>query len=151
MYTLENYYWGLVAYYVGALLIMIPVWRFTRFVPWFPVRALLRIAVIAILLTPMIVYREMDFLAPAWGVAVFEMIYPQTEEGWQRGIDPIVVTGCVSYALILAIWLLIRRWRNNKALSAEQSTEQPEEQSGKQAAQATRQEPTLSEIMESQP
>lgn len=131
MYTLENYQWGLVAYYIGALLIMVPVWRVTRVLPWFPVRWFFRVVFVAILLTPMIVYRDMDFLAPAWGVAVFEMIYPQTGEGWQRGVWPMVVVGCLLYALVLAIWLVIRRRQNKKLLVEE----------------VPREEPTLSEVM----
>ncbi|MEH6637997.1 MAG: hypothetical protein V7717_01855 [Porticoccaceae bacterium] len=134
MYTLENYQWGLVAYYIGALLIMVPVWRVTRVLPWFPVRWFFRVVFVAALLTPMIVYRDMDFLAPAWGVAVFEMIYPQTGEGWQRGVWPMVVVGCVLYALVLAIWLLIRRWRNKKL----------------PAGEVPHKEPTLSEMMSEQ-
>ncbi|MEH6542828.1 MAG: hypothetical protein V7721_02705 [Porticoccaceae bacterium] len=134
MYTLENYQWGLVAYYIGALLIMVPVWRVTRVLPWFPVRWFFRVVFVAALLTPMIVYRDMDFLAPAWGVAVFEMIYPQTGEGWQRGVWPMVVVGCVLYALVLAIWLLIRRRRNKKL----------------PAGEVSHKEPTLSEMMSEQ-
>ena len=144
MYTLENYHWGLVAYYLGVLLIMIPTWRLTRLVPWFPLRWLLRTIFIAVLVTPMIVYRGMDFLAPAWGVAIFELIYPQADASWQRGIEPIVFIGAVLYALVLGVWLLRRR-RQGKQPGAGQSARQEPTVSQKSTVS---QEPTLSEILQ---
>lgn len=134
MYTLENYHWGLVAYYLGALLMMVPVWRMTRFIPWFPLRWLFRVIVIAALGTPMIVFRDMEFLAPAWGIAVFELIYPQTGEGWQRGLQPMIAVACLLYALVLGVWLLILRRRRRRAVAESQ----PE---------SSRTEPTLAAMM----
>ncbi len=134
MYTMENYYWGLVAYYLGAILIMVPLWRVTHFIPWFPLRSFFRVSFFAALATPMLVYREMIYLAPAWGVAVFEAIYPETSQGWERGLWPMVVTGSLLYASVLTAWLVFRRWRAGK----------------NEASKGGRMEPTLSDIVDEQ-
>lgn len=133
MYTLENYHWGLVAYYLGVLLIMIPVWKITSFVHWFPVRWLFRVVFLAALATPMVAYRGMEFLAPAWGVAVFDWIYPQSGESWQRGIPPIITVFALLYVLALVCWLVLRRRR----------------QSGQGSEVLPKTEPTLVETTES--
>lgn len=115
MYTMENYYWGGVAYLFGVLLLVPILWSVTRFLPWSPVRAFFRLLVLAVLLTPIYPYSDKPYLAPAWAAAAFEYVNPVTEEGAMRGLLPIGFCFAVSYVLYLLIWLLWRRWRRPSA------------------------------------
>lgn len=111
MYTMENYIWGLVAYVLGVLLITPLLWRITRSLPWHPAKAFIRILVLVILLTPMIVDRQQNFLAPAWVVGVFELIQPQDGRNPEDVLTPIIVSFVLIYILDLAVWQLFRRRR----------------------------------------
>lgn len=111
MYTMENYIWGLVAYVLGVLLITPLLWRITRSLPWHPVKAFIRILVLVILLTPMIVDRQQNFLAPAWVVGVFELIQPQDGRNPEDVLTPIILSFVLIYLLDLAVWQLFRRRR----------------------------------------
>lgn len=113
MYTMENYYWGLVAYVLGVLMITPLLWWLTRFIPWRPIKAFFRLLVLSVLLTPMYAYQGMDYLAPAWAVGVFELFKPQTEEGIWHGLLPIAVCFAILYCLDLGQWLVFRKRRKN--------------------------------------
>ncbi len=108
MYTTENYFWGAVAYVIGLLLITPLLWRATRFIPWHPVKSFFRIAVIVGLATPAFPYQDLDYLAPAWLVSVFEVIKPQTSDGIWRGLKPIIFCFVVVYIVELCLWRLLR-------------------------------------------
>ncbi len=109
MYTMENYYWGLVAYAIGVLMVMPVLWWATRFIAWHPVKAFFRILVLVFLLTPMYAYPDMHYLAPAWVVGVFELVKPQTDQGVWRGLLPIGVCFVVIYILETCLWLALRK------------------------------------------
>ncbi|RLA45959.1 MAG: hypothetical protein DRR06_00720 [Gammaproteobacteria bacterium] len=109
MYTMENYFWGVVAYVLGVFMFMPLLWWVTRIIPWHPVKAFLRILVMAILLTPAFPYPGMTYIAPAWAVSLFEMVKPQTENGVWRGIRPIGFFFVAVYLLDLCLWLLLRK------------------------------------------
>ena len=109
MYTMENYYWGLVAYGIGVLMMMPVLWWVTRFIAWHPVKAFFRILVLVFLLTPMYAYPDMDYLAPAWVVGVFELVKPQTDKGIWHGLVPIGICFVVIYILETGIWLVLRK------------------------------------------
>ncbi len=82
MYSQENYLWGLVAYGLGILLVMPAMFKVTGWVmPWKPLRVVLRVFFTALLITPVRAYSDVEFLAPAWVVAVFETIRPTSEQG----------------------------------------------------------------------
>ena len=85
MYTAENYVWGLVAYYLGAVLVLISV----------------------VLLLPFNAYPDMDYLAPAWFISLFEGITKSTDEGYLRAGVPLIVAclvGIICYATGSTIW-----------------------------------------------
>lgn len=111
MYTDENYLWGLVAYYLGVCLLLIPTWRLTRPLPGFPLRALVRCAAVALLATPMFAYPDMRYLAPAWGVMLFDAISPTQGDGLLRGALPLLAVFGLLYAGSLLLWLLPQRAR----------------------------------------
>ena len=119
MYTMENYYWGLVAYILGVLMVTPLLWWATRLIPWHPVKAFFRVLVLVFLLTPVYAYNDMSYLAPAWVVGVFEIIKPQTDEGIWRGLLPIGLCFVVIYALETTLWLFLRK---RMAVSASPTT-----------------------------
>ena len=90
MYTDENYLWGLVGYYLGVLLLLVPTWWLTRPLPGFPLRALVRCAAVALLATPMLAYPDLKYLAPAWGVMLFDALSPAHSDGLLRGVVPLL-------------------------------------------------------------
>ena len=105
---MENYYWGLVAYILGVLMVTPLLWWATKKIPWHPVQAFFRVFVLVFLLTPVYAYNDMSYLAPAWVVGVFEIIRPQSEEGILRGLIPIGLSFIVIYAVETAAWLFLR-------------------------------------------
>jgi hypothetical protein len=108
VYSEENYYWGLVGYYLGVLLVLAPLWRITRPLPGFPLRAFARVAVITLLATPMFPYRDMPYLAPAWGVMLFDAISPERGDALLRGVLPLLAVFGLFYVLTLGMWLALR-------------------------------------------
>ncbi len=118
MYTDENYFWGLIAYYLGVLLVCVPTWRLTRVLPGFPLRALVRCATVALLGTPMLAYPDMDYLAPAWGVMLFDAISPTQGDGLLRGFLPLLVVFGLLYVVTVLVWLA-RRPRQSRSSAAQ--------------------------------
>lgn len=105
MYTAENYLWGLVAYALGCLLILPGFWKATRLlIPWAPPRAIVRLLLAAVILTPIKAYEDMMFIAPAWVVATFEVFRPTTVEGPFRALMPILA---VFFGLVLLYILFV--------------------------------------------
>lgn len=102
MYTHENYTWGLVAYGIGFVLAL-PLWfKFTRWaIPWAFPRTLARILFAVLLLTPVRAYTDMDFLAPAWLVAMFEFFKPTSVDGPARALTPLVIALMAAFVLAL--------------------------------------------------
>lgn len=118
MYTDENYLWGLVAYYLGVSLLLIPTWRLTRVLSGFPLRALVRCAAVALLGTPMLAYPDMHYLAPAWGVMLFDAIGPTQGDGLLRGVLPLLAVFGLLYVISLLFWLLPPRGRRRPSRAA---------------------------------
>ncbi len=109
MYTDENYLWGLVAYGLGFLLILPMLLWATRFViPWRGVRTVVRLFLVALLITPVRAYTDMHYLAPAWLVAGFEFFQPTSPEGPARSVAPIVIV-FAALLLVALIWHLVQR------------------------------------------
>lgn len=114
MYTYENYIWGLVAYGLGCLLVLPLTWKLTRLaISWSPPRMILRLLLAAFFLTPIKAYQDMDYLAPAWVVAAFEMVRPTTVEGPFRAIMPMLAVFLALVGLyglgMLARYVVARR------------------------------------------
>jgi hypothetical protein len=108
VYTDENYLWGLVGYYLGVLLLLVPTWWLTRPLPGFPLRALVRCAAVALLATPMLAYPDLKYLAPAWGVMLFDALSPAHSDGLLRGVVPLLAVFGLLYVLTLLAWLPLR-------------------------------------------
>ncbi|MCK9564166.1 MAG: hypothetical protein M0R02_15750 [Bacteroidales bacterium] len=119
MYTMENYVWGLVAYGLGCLLMLPLTWRLTRLlIPWSPPRVIVRLFAAAFLLTPVKAYEDMDFLAPAWVVAGFELVRPTTVEGPFRAIMPMLavfLAGVLLYVGFVLARFWVRRGQRQEA------------------------------------
>jgi hypothetical protein len=82
MYSEENYFWGVVAYVLGVLLVCPAMIKVTGFImPWRPLRDILRVFFITLLFTPVLAYNDSSFMAPAWTVALFEIVRPTSPEG----------------------------------------------------------------------
>jgi hypothetical protein len=136
VYSQENYFWGLVAYYLGVLLVLAPLWRITRPLPGFPLRACARVAVITLLATPMFPYPDMPYLAPAWGVMLFDAISPDRGDALLRGVLPLLAVFGLLYVLTLGVWLTFRPRRNaastaRKLATAAKSAAAPAPRSGR--------------------
>ena len=108
MYTPENYFWGCIAYVLGVLMTAPFIWWATRRLPWYPLRACLRMFSVALLLTPAFPYEGMTYLAPAWATAAFELIKPTMEHGVRRVLIPIGFSFAVLFALNLCVWQLLK-------------------------------------------
>ncbi|KJS07687.1 MAG: hypothetical protein VR73_08325 [Gammaproteobacteria bacterium BRH_c0] len=110
MYTVENYIWGLVAYSLGCLLIAPLLWKFSRVaLRWTPLRILFGLFVAAFLLTPIKAYQDMDFIAPAWVVAGFEMVRPTTVEGPFRALMP-MMAAFLGLVLLYILFVVTRHF-----------------------------------------
>jgi len=131
VYSEENYFWGLVGYYLGVLLVLAPLWRITRPLPGFPLRAVARVAVITLLATPMFPYRDLHYLAPAWGVMLFDAIGPERGDALLRGVLPLLAVFGLLYALTLGLWLIFRP-RREAASKAAKSAPAPAPRRGRQ-------------------
>ncbi len=131
MYSEENYLWGMVGWYLGVLLVLAPLWRITRPLPGFPLRAFARVAVITLLATPMFPYRDMHYLAPAWGVMLFDAIGPGRGDALLRGVLPLLAVFGLLYVLTLGLWLIFRP-RREVASKAARSAPAPAPRRGRQ-------------------
>ena len=147
MYTDENYLWGLVGYYLGVLLLLVPTWWLTRQLPGFPLRALVRCAAVAVLATPMLAYPELKYLAPAWGVMLFDAIGPVHSDGLLRGVLPLLAVFGLLYVVTLLVWLPLRKRRRPPPRPPQQPPRAPRREPGMGAAAAAagrgRREPTF--------
>lgn len=112
MYSMENYLWGSIGYILGVLMLLPLLWRCTRGLRWHPLRAGIRLLVLAVLLTPARPFPDKIFLAPAWVVAVFEVVQPTTVEGPLKGALPIAAYFLGLFALDLIIWSLWTQLRS---------------------------------------
>ncbi|MBQ0720845.1 MAG: hypothetical protein KBT88_10475 [Gammaproteobacteria bacterium] len=117
MYTPENYFWGCFGYVLGVLMATPFIWWATQRLPWYPLRAFLRMLSLAVLLTPAFPYAGMSYLAPAWATAAFELIRPTMEHGVRRVLMPIGFSFALLYALNLCVWQL-RKARAEKQAGA---------------------------------
>lgn len=147
MYTDENYLWGLVGYYLGVLLLLVPTWRLTRGLPGFPLRALARCAAVALLATPMLAYPELKYLAPAWGVMLFDAIGPAHSDGLLRGVLPLLTVFGLLYVATLLAWLSLRKRHQPPPRSPQKPRQAPRREPGMGATAAGRgrREPTFSD------
>jgi hypothetical protein len=103
MYSAENYLWGMVAYYLGAALLMLCCWRFTRWIGWQWLRYGLLLLMAVLLLMPFTAYPDMDFFAPAWFVSLFEGLTKATEQGALRAGVPLLIGCIVAVALYFMV------------------------------------------------
>ena len=99
MYSDENYLWGLVAYYVGSALVLLFLWRFRDLLPGRHFRNVLLLLIAATLLVPIKAYPDLNYLAPAWFVSLYEGLTRVSEQGYLRGALPIFV--CFFAALLV--------------------------------------------------
>lgn len=110
MYSVENYIWGLVAYSLGCLLIAPLLWKFSQVVlRWTPLRILFGLLLAAFFLTPIRAYEDMNFIAPAWVVAGFEMVRPTTVEGPVRALMPMMAV-FIGLVLLYIFFVIARRF-----------------------------------------
>ncbi len=124
MYSQENYIWGLVAYVLGVLLVSPAMIKVTGFImPWRPLRALLRVFFFTLLLTPVLAHQGSHFLAPAWTVALFEIVRPTTPEGPATALAMLVSMFAGLSLLTIGFYVYKFFWRRK------QVTQQPQRRS----------------------
>lgn len=125
MYTAENYYWGLVGYYLGCLLLMSFFYRYRMLIPGRYFRHLLLLLIATVLCVPVTAYLDSSFLAPAWFVSIFEAMTDPLEQAYLRGLQPIIVC----YLAVAVIYLLWAIFAGRKPVSVERTREEPDEPS----------------------
>ncbi len=130
MYTPENYLWGCIAYVLGVLMTVPFVWWASRPLSWYPLRAFVRMLVVALLLTPAFPYEGMTYLAPAWATAAFELIKPTMDHGVRRVLIPISFSFAVLYALNLCIWQLFKTRAEKRDTDLAMGTEDEGQKAG---------------------
>ena len=88
MYTADNYFWGLVAYYVGALIAVWYVYWLLARVPCRHVRHIVGLLFVAILMTPVQAYPDPQLpqLAPAFLVYLFEGLVLENQQEPARAL-----------------------------------------------------------------
>ncbi|UTW45630.1 hypothetical protein KFE80_01500 [bacterium SCSIO 12696] len=128
MYTESNYFWGLVGYYLGALVVL---W----YVHWLLAKVAIRhlrnglfLLAAALLLTPVQAYSNPDIthLAPAFLVYLFEGLVIGTEQDPNRALVPIVFV----FLLLLAAyagWLWWQHKRGKTAVAPEPDQPAPDQ------------------------
>ena len=109
MYTDENYLWGLLAYYVGAVLVMLCLYNYRKLVPWRHLRNVLLLLVAVVLLVPVKAYPDLKYLAPAWFVGFYALITKEQEEAIRAFIPIVVVIVLMAVGYPLGYLLLKRR------------------------------------------
>lgn len=112
MYSTENYVWGLVAYYLGVLLLLAGAWYFSRLIPWKHLRRLLLLLVAVVFIVPVWADPELHYLAPAFFVAIFEGAAGVEEGSYLRGLVPLIAA-CIG-AVIFYILINVGVWKKRK-------------------------------------
>ncbi|MFT7267178.1 MAG: hypothetical protein ACI9LL_000545 [Porticoccus sp.] len=110
MYSVENYYWGLLGYYLGSLMVMSFLFRFRGIVPSGHFRNLLLIFIATVLFAPIYAESGSDFLAPAWFASLIEGVSGEPEQSYFRGAFTIFIW----YFLALISYILYYRSRSRK-------------------------------------
>ncbi len=118
MYTPENYFWGMLAYYLAAAGLLVCCWHFTRFIGWRHVRNLLLLFIATLILMPAPVDPDLTYLAPAWFVSVFEGITGEPD-GFARAGRPILIIYLFA-AVVYLVGAILWRKRGGKAAAATQ-------------------------------
>lgn len=111
MYTEQEYLYGWLVYLGGALLMVICFWVLTAAIRFRAMKTVLRLGAIAFFATPWFASEQMEYLAPAWIIAVFEVIFDGPEAFWRAGAPLLAATGLVMAvsAIILTFWHFRRR------------------------------------------
>ena len=126
MYTESNYFWGLVAYYVGALVVLWYAYWLLSKLAYRHVRNVLLLMCAALLLTPVQAYSDPNLhqLAPAFLVYLFEGLIIGTDQDATRSLVPMLFV----FLLLLAGYGGWLWWLNKKAASeqVEQKDSEPE-------------------------
>ncbi|MGS2722325.1 hypothetical protein ACVBEJ_01175 [Porticoccus sp. GXU_MW_L64] len=117
MYTESNYFWGLVGYYLGALVVLWYVWWLLSKLAWHHVRNVLLLFCAALLLTPVQAYSDpnLQHLAPAFLVFLFEGLILGTEQDASRALIPMLFV----FTLLLAGYGGWLWWCNKQAVSGQ--------------------------------
>jgi len=110
MYSVENYYWGLLGYYLGSLMVMSFFFRFREIVPSGHFRNLLLIFIATVLFVPIYVESGSYFLAPAWFASLIEGVSGKIGQSYFRGMFTIFIW----YFLALFSYILYCRSRPKK-------------------------------------
>ncbi len=97
---LSEYNLAWIAYYGGALGLLLVWWRMTRILPWTPLRQLLRILVASLILVPAPIAHGMQELAPALFVLAFDLAL--VKEG-----DPTFAVVYLLYGLMVGLAVLV--------------------------------------------
>tara|TARA_R110001592_G_scaffold363359_1_gene685138 strand:- start:52 stop:429 length:378 start_codon:yes stop_codon:yes gene_type:complete len=111
MYSAENYYWGLIGYYLGSVILILFICRFRKIVPGRHFRNLLVLFIAAVILVPIYAYPDSSFLAPAWFVSIFESMTAEVEQAYMRGVKPILICYVVAVCFYV-IWAIFDYRRN---------------------------------------
>ena len=103
MYTASNYFWGLVAYYLGALVVIWYIYWLLRKIPYRHVRNSLGLMFVALLFTPVQAYQgaELAHLAPAFLVYLFEGLVFASSQDPERALMPMLFVLLVLMALYI--------------------------------------------------
>jgi len=130
MYTDANYLWGLVSYYLGAGLVLLFCWHFRQWIGWRYFRNLILVLLSVVLLMPFSAYPDMNYLAPAWFVSIFEGLTEATEAGYLRAGVPLIVATLVAVVvyIMVEIGLLYRRRKSAGEPSGSKSPEARDEE-----------------------
>ncbi len=106
MYSGENYLWGIVGYYLGCILLLMFLVRFKDLLPGRHFRNHLILFIAAVILVPIKAYPDMNYLAPAWFVSLFEGLTGPDDMGFLRGAQPIITCYLVASACYILAMLL---------------------------------------------
>lgn len=104
MYSTTQYVWAWLWYLLSVAVICSAWWYATRCISSADLRQVLRIIAPTMLLVPWFTGQGSSYLAPAWLMAAFELIFQGPQAFWRAGA-PLLITLLVVLVLAIAIRL----------------------------------------------
>ncbi|WIO73040.1 hypothetical protein QP938_06870 [Porticoccaceae bacterium LTM1] len=117
MYTMENYFWGLVGYGLGGAVVMWYLFWLGRFVAWKYLRHGLLLLMATLIFTPVTVLTDGVHLAPAFTILVFEGLLGSEGSDPGRVVTPYIFTFCVFLVFYIGWQWLRHVWVAKKQVA----------------------------------
>ena len=112
MYSAENYFWGWVAYTMGANCLLVCLWFFIRGRLSGIIKQSILLVFAVVLMTPVAVESNKPdaHLAPALAVGFFDVLtQPDEENGFQRSFAPVLALTVLTLFMLIIVRLVLAK------------------------------------------